>query len=558
MAKNKFSQTAKGVEDFSILKYPYLWLVLLCLITYGGAMWLGYTELDDSIFIREMKDYNADWANVLKSFGRGVFNPTKDIYYRPLFLINFIFEGHLFGTDITFYHFTNFLLHIANVLLVFTLFKKIKLSEYSSFVFAALFAVHPVLTQAVVWIPGRNDMILCLFLLSSIVSLHNYFERGKREYLFAFAILFLLSLFTKETALFFPFAGIAYLFLIMGVDIKDKRLLSVIGSIVIGYAIYWVVRSNATLAQNNFGSNLFGLLFYRSPLILQYIGKSLIPVNLSVYPSMEDTQNFYGILSIIILSVIFFVAKSYKDKVAVWGLFWFALFLAPLLLVPKEMNNQIFEHRLYLPLIGLLIFIARALKLGAQPYRQLKLYTAVAVIVVFGVTSFFRKDFFKDPVTFWTKAVADSPHSSSAKTLLAMRIYDLPDQKNKAIRLFNDAYKENPDERWLNYFLAKHYQSVDSLSKAEFHARKEIAITNYYEANFLMANLMFVKNEKDSALYYLEKVALLNPRDERIYNNITMLYLEKRDITAARKTVEQARENGIILNPDLIKAVSAN
>jgi len=121
--------------------------------------------------------------------------------------------------------------------------------------------------------------------------------------------------------------------------------------------------------------------------------------------------------------------------------------------------------------------------------------------------------------------------------------------------LFHEAFAENPDERWLNYYLGKYYQTVDSLDKAEFHARKEIQITNYYEANFLLAGLMFSKNQKDSALLYLEKVSTLNPRDERIYNNMTMLYLEKNNVPAARHTIERAQTNGVTLNPDLIKQV---
>ena len=556
MAKVKGQHESNKSSLFFFFHHPYLWFALLCTITYGGALWLGYTELDDSIFIREMKDYNADWSNVLKSFGRGVFNPTKDIYYRPLFLIDFIFEGHLFGTEIGFYHLTNFLMHLVNVCLVFKLFRALNLDSISAFVFASMFAVHPVLAQAVVWIPGRNDMLLSVFLLGSLLSIARYFKNGSSKYLLLSGLLFLLSLFTKETALVFPFICFAYLVLVLKVDIKSKRMFALAGSLLVCYAIYWLVRSTATLADSNIGNHLFDLLIYRAPLILQYIGKSIIPFNLSVYPSMEDTQNIYGVLAVVFLLALFFVARSYTDKVAVWGLLWFAVFLFPLLLVPKEMNNQIFEHRLYLPLIGLLIFLARAVKLSGQPYQNIKIYTAGLFVLVFAIISFCRKEYFKDPVTFWTKAVADSPHSASAKTLLGMRLYDLPNRKGDAINLFQEAYKENPDERWLNYFLAKHYQSVDSFARAEFHARKEIAVTNYYEANFLMANLKFQKSEKDSALYYLEKVAQLNPRDERIYNNMTMLYLEKKDIDSARRIVEKAQTNGIILNPDLIRAVA--
>jgi hypothetical protein len=66
-AKPTTNQPGGGI----FLNRPYLWLILLCIAVYGASIWYGYAELDDSIFIREMKDYNSDLANVLKSFTRG-------------------------------------------------------------------------------------------------------------------------------------------------------------------------------------------------------------------------------------------------------------------------------------------------------------------------------------------------------------------------------------------------------------------------------------------------------------------------------------------------------
>jgi len=552
----KAKPVVRQTAEYFFLNRPLVWLTLICVIVYGMSLWFGYAELDDSIFIREMKDYNSNWANIITSFHRGVFNPTADIYYRPVFLIDFIIEGHLFGTDIGFYHFTNLLFHIISVILVFTLFRKLKLGELSSFLFAAVFAVHPVLTQAVAWIPGRNDMLLCVFLLLGFIGLINYIESGKVTGLVLFAVMFFISLFTKETAIAFPVICLGYMFLLADIRITDRRVIYFVVLSGLCFIIYFGVKSTATLDQSNLAHNVFGLIIYRLPLMFQYTGKAMLPVNLSVYPIMEDTQNIYGIVVTVLLAVAFVFSKSYKNKLAIWGLLWFGIFLSPLLLVPKEMNNQIFEHRLYLPLIGLLLFLSQVVKLDNKTYQLRKVYATGAIIVVFAVVSFSRESYFKDPVTFWSRAVEDAPHSASAKTFLAMRIFDDPGQKARAISLFHEAYRENPDERWLNFYLGKYYQTVDSLDKAEFHARKEIEITNYHEANFLLAGLMFSKNQKDSALFYLEKVASLNPRDERIYNNMTMLYLEKNNLEGAKHTIERALANGVTLNPDLVKAVN--
>src|SRR5215467_12359731 len=79
----KATKPATSRKNF-LLEYPILFLILAVVIVYYPSLKLGYTELDDSIFIKEQSDYNKDWSNLVTSFQRGVFNPTNDVYYRPL------------------------------------------------------------------------------------------------------------------------------------------------------------------------------------------------------------------------------------------------------------------------------------------------------------------------------------------------------------------------------------------------------------------------------------------------------------------------------------------
>ncbi len=108
-----------------------------------------YTELDDSIFIKETSAYNKDISNLATSFHRGVFNPTEDVYYRPLLLDSFILNYQMSGENIKGWHVVNVLLHLISVLLLFVLLKKIGIEELSAFLLTLIFAVHPMLSQAV-------------------------------------------------------------------------------------------------------------------------------------------------------------------------------------------------------------------------------------------------------------------------------------------------------------------------------------------------------------------------------------------------------------------------
>jgi hypothetical protein len=95
MATSKKISTSKRIAPQPVrknflLRFANLILIVAVLIVYWPTFSLDYTELDDSIFIKETSDYNKDLSNLATSFQRGVFNATEDIYYRPLLLDSFI------------------------------------------------------------------------------------------------------------------------------------------------------------------------------------------------------------------------------------------------------------------------------------------------------------------------------------------------------------------------------------------------------------------------------------------------------------------------------------
>ena len=100
------------------LRYaPYLLLIAVVAV-YANTLSFEFTELDDSIFIREFTAYNEDLANLLTSFTRGVFNATTDPYYRPLFLDSIILNYQMYNTDIAGYHAFNLIFHAIAVVLL--------------------------------------------------------------------------------------------------------------------------------------------------------------------------------------------------------------------------------------------------------------------------------------------------------------------------------------------------------------------------------------------------------------------------------------------------------
>ncbi|MEI7802282.1 MAG: glycosyltransferase family 39 protein, partial [Bacteroidota bacterium] len=216
-------------------KYALPLLALLVLLVYARSLSLSYTYLDDTVFILDKGPENEHFSYIFKAFFEGTFMP-KDIYYRPLFRMTFVLERQflfLFPQE-NFYtnamrlaHLVEIILHITSVTLLFKVLQNFSFSKTASFMWAAVYAVHPVLTMAVAWIPGRNDIMLSIFLFSYFLHFLKYLETGNRKNLIWLSLFLLFALLTKETAVFIPIATFLYLIIFKRKDLFRKSLLIV-------------------------------------------------------------------------------------------------------------------------------------------------------------------------------------------------------------------------------------------------------------------------------------------------------------------------------------------
>jgi hypothetical protein len=509
------------------LKYSLLILCLLTLIVYFKVSTLGFTDLDDKFFILKNESFNSDLGNIPVTFGRGLFGPANDLYYRPLLLVDFIVEYTLFGTDPRGYHLTNLLFHTLTVCLLFLFFKKIRTREEDALILAALFAIHPVLSQAVAWIPGRNDMLLMIFFLGTILSSIKYQElsdtvnQGKLKkpnplarwgWFTAQFIFLLLALFTKETAVVIPLIVISILFILKRNNVSPCHpvtLSPIIISNSLAIAIFFLFRSSATLLNEPTSFvNLLSTGLSRIPAMIQYVGKILLPVNLSVFPLMEDTAMGWGIGAVIALVLLVIFSKSYFRPLTLLGLGWFLIFLAPVLIVPKSLNDQVFEHRLYIPIAGMLILLSQTLLFAEKWNSRTKMIIATGIIVLLGAVSFSRIGLYKDEDVFWRRAITDAPHAVMPKMMLVNGTTLTPAEREEIRR---SCYTLDPGQMMVHYTLGKIYMQLNQPDSAERHFKLELPLSQFPDIYYQLAMISAGKKRFDSTLLCLNKVIELDP-----------------------------------------------
>ncbi len=458
---------------------------------YLPSVFFGITRLDDYVFIVRLQHYNSHLSGLFTSFTRGVFG-FNDNYYRPIFLDSLILNARLLSGSVMSFHIVNVLLHALAVTLLFRLFLRLHVLQWQAFVLGLVFAVHPVLTQAVAWIPGRNDTLLAVFGFSFLLRAIAYTETHKVVDLVLSVLFFLLTLFTKESGIFFAPVAVVLLVGVLRKGIaKRSNLLQYTLWLVCGI-VWFIMRSASGIKGLGLPPKALAREFVQKlPLLLQYTGKIFAPVNLSVFPMMRDTDNFWGFLAISALVASIILVKHKNGRNLACGVLVFLIFVLPALMLPNYMSPQVFEHRLYLPITGILFLLPQTFffKNGLND-RQLA-GGFIAIAFVLAAVGFRHQQHFKNPYAFWSQAVSSTPGSGYAHMMLAMQEPD----KNRSEELFRRAFQIAPKEQRINYYRGITLQKQGFILESETYLLIEKQRSNFYMCDFYLARVAAAKGE---------------------------------------------------------------
>lgn len=207
------------MDRFKFKGHTYVYLlgfILLSLLLYFQSLGFGYV-LDDTIVLDEnkfvAKGFGGIWDILSKESFIGYFGEQKNLVagarYRPLSIVTFAIEQGLFGKNPFISHLINILLYAFSGWAVYRLMGLLKLSpEEGAFpglalIAGLLFITHPIHSEAVANIKGRDEIMCFLFSVMSLNALIRYRDDGKPLLAFWSAILFFLALMSKENAITF-------------------------------------------------------------------------------------------------------------------------------------------------------------------------------------------------------------------------------------------------------------------------------------------------------------------------------------------------------------------
>lgn len=552
-------------------KHSWVLCVILSgvgILLYAQTISYTYVGLDDGIFIRELESFNKSDTAFRHAFKRGVFGETTDTYYRPLLLASFAVDRYREGKrnvllhsadqvsdSIAIYHWTNVLLHVAAVVLFFMFLQHLGVSRVLAFVGALLIAVHPVLVQAIAWIPGRNDTLLAVFTLAFFLAALRYVDSVKPVWLLAQAALYLAAAFTKETGLIASVVLLVVVVRVRDVHWRDKRLVFLGGSWLASGAFWFLARSNATVQNQDLGAtSLIVNMVDRLPVVVQYLGKVILPANLNVVPYQEQTSTVFGIVSIAIIIALVAMTRERAWRMLSVAVLWFFVFLLPVLIVPRSLNQETYEHRLYIPIMGCIILLIHT-DLFRRWAERTQLIIGVTAAMVLFVMSYTRMDVFRNREVFWTAAVAGSPQSAFClMNLGSTYMSDLTSPRQaEGEELIRRAYSLDSTKPFVNYYMAQLLWRQGKLLEAEPFLRAEYRRKpNWAELNIKLAQCAIERRDLNEGQRLLERYRQLNPLDQMAATNLVLVCLDAGRPRDAQRHVSLIEADGLVI-PSLLR-----
>ncbi|MDO9391470.1 MAG: tetratricopeptide repeat protein [bacterium] len=528
--------------------WPRVLISLSILLVYLRTVSFGFTYFDDESLVLNNLAGLSSLKNIILGFN-GELTRGFTAFYRPLLTASFIINYQLSGLAAWGYHLINVLLHLTACLLFYKLLTKLHAGPGRALFFSLLFAVHPLNAQAVAWIPGRNDSLLAVFALPMLMLFMDFAATGKLRYLFLNSLFFALALLTKESALVMPVLCLGYFFL---VPQRPRHYQKLVLNAVLWFAIflswYWA-RNNALgfSPEGQAGRFIAPIEFFAG--VLSYLGKALLPINLSPVAGPEIGSFFYGTAALALLSGLVWRVRLKNKSFFLFGLLWAALFLLPNMIRGSFITLAL-EHRFYLPFMGLLAAFSQVNQFKFETAKTKTAMVPGLVILIAAFGTFWYSTDFKDRETFWTAAGKKSPQNSLVHYNRGL-LFQEKGKYDQAEREYQTALGITPDYAGVHNNLGILYQMQGKHGPAEQQFKKALQYRpNLAEALDNLGSVYYQQNLPDQAREQFEKAIRANPRLASAHNNLGSLYFLSGKLPEAEREFGEA----VRLKPDWAEA----
>ncbi len=490
-----------------------LLLILVTIALYYPAIKHPFVNYDDNVYVTDNAHVQngltwdtVTWAFVTYDSGN----------WHPLTWISHALDVQMFEENPGGQHLTSLLLHALNAALLFWVLLRAAGYLGRSFMVAAVFAVHPINVESVVWISERKTVLSMLFFLLALGAYRVYAEKPNLARYVVVAVLFALGLMAKPQIITFPFVLLLWdywplrrlahrpsRFALRQNDSRDvsdeqRKANSEKGPsqwqwlLLEKLPLFAMAAASAVLTMRAQRSSGAVLSLGATPLsvrlsnalvsYIKYIAKAFWPAHLApMYPHPGDlfrAWQVYGAL-LILLTVTLYVLEYRRHRYLVVGWFWFLGTLVPMIGLVQVGRQAMADRYAYLPLLGIFIVICWGAAEFADQKRVPAALLPVAGIVIVLVLSLVARrqiGYWADNVVLWTHTIQVTPPNYVAQDNLAGALL-ARNRMDQAIVHFRKAAAIHPVDPISAFNIGFYEQQHGDFSGAIEQYRKAIILT---------------------------------------------------------------------------------
>jgi tetratricopeptide (TPR) repeat protein len=580
-------QPAEGWANTPARKWALAVLLgLLCAFTFAYPTINGaFLPGDDAAVKNNAALYDISGLKVIWG------SPQRLAQLSPVSNTILLIEHQFFASRPRGYHVISILVHACNVILLWTLLRRLELP--GAWLGAALFAVHPVQVDAVSWISQQRYLICGLFYFCALLvylrrvglnpqpapplpGAEPLIQPGLPEspkWLYAISIaLFLFALFCHVLGATFPPVVLILIWWERGKltrqDVVPLIPFAVLSVSFAGVSAFLYFHRTGTLWLTNPGPVQWIVIWGRG--VWTYFLATLLPVSLSfAYPrwgpdSMKLWHWALPLAAVFVVAALWYLRRRWGRGPITAALLFICLLLPSALGASDPNDNDlpgvmIREHVLYLACAAILVPLAVLLidtLSTAKLTTRLAAISAVipsismAVILTLAIVTFLHSKAYEDPTSIWQNVLHGDGDSGIALNTLGQIEFDKKDYSS-ADQHFVAALRANPDDTQAQINLARVSETQGQFADA---VARYLEVLHRHpdnvDAHFGYGEVLGDQGNTQGALQEYATVQQLDPRNALVFNNIGLLHAQMGDPEEAMRQYKKS----IALDPRSLPA----
>ncbi len=545
------SPTPSTLPGRSIVRMLAVVLVLAVFGAYRGSLHAPFVY-DDTLAIPENPTIRQLWplTSVLLPQAEGGLTVSG----RPMLNLSFALNHAISGNDVWSYHVFNILVHAMGALLVFGIIRRTLTIQPAllwsaksflapqrdsvallAFTIATLWALHPLLTQAVTYTVQRAESMMGSFYLLTLYAFIRGAEldrtsdpratRLRRGWFSVSLAACVCGMGTKEVMATAPLIVLlydrAFLAGTFGESWRKRH-----GYYLMLGATWLVLAALVISAGGNRGGTVglgTGVPWWAYPLtqfeaLARYLGLALWPQPLVFeYGTLwvKRAADFVPYAFVVVPLAIITILCLRRNAVLGFLGAWFFLILAPTSLAPGTIQ-MIVEHRMYLPLVAIVAVIVVTMQRGLG---RIGVAVAIVLALAAGVLTYSRNEDYSGALKLWSDTVRKRPLNPRAHDGLA-EAYEALGRTSEALVHRREAVRLQPDESTYHYNLAMTLTASGQRQAALQHYQESLRLMPTEPRTHNNLAIMFgeVGNEPAALFHYGEAVRL-RPKDPLYHYN---------------------------------------